>query len=216
LVSEWTEKAKQYIENGEYRYFSPVLGISKDGKVIGMRSIAITNTPALHGVDKLAAKDDDDENGEILDSFDDTVLAEGNENKQEEGVVSMKLTGILNLADDADTAVIEKAVLELSEAKVALEGEVEALKEQVKEKDAEAAVAQALSDGKLSESMKGWATSYAKSDIKGFSEWIKVAQPVVPVNDVPQAKQHEDVKQFSEVQKEVAGLFGNAPEEVYN
>ena len=44
---EWTEKAKGYIEAKEYRYISPVLFYNKTGEVLGLHSVALTNTPNL-------------------------------------------------------------------------------------------------------------------------------------------------------------------------
>ena len=44
---EWTEKAKGYIEAKEYKYISPVLFYNKAGEVLGLHSVALTNTPNL-------------------------------------------------------------------------------------------------------------------------------------------------------------------------
>ena len=44
---EWTEKAKGFIEAKEYRYISPVLFYNKTGEVLGLHSVALTNTPNL-------------------------------------------------------------------------------------------------------------------------------------------------------------------------
>lgn len=45
---EWTPAAAQYLANKEYRYLSPVVTVrKKDGKAIGLHSLALTNTPAI-------------------------------------------------------------------------------------------------------------------------------------------------------------------------
>lgn len=45
---EWTIPAKQYLENKEYRYLSPVITVRKsDNKATGLHSLALTNTPAI-------------------------------------------------------------------------------------------------------------------------------------------------------------------------
>ncbi|TCM61871.1 phage I-like protein [Acinetobacter calcoaceticus] len=44
---EWTDKAKGFIESKEYKYISPVLFYNKTGEVIGLHSVALTNTPNL-------------------------------------------------------------------------------------------------------------------------------------------------------------------------
>lgn len=53
---EWTERATQMIEGGEYRYISPVFAYDKKtGKVLRLLHAALTNNPALDGMDAVAA-----------------------------------------------------------------------------------------------------------------------------------------------------------------
>lgn len=48
---EWTNRAKDYLRNKEYRYLSPVVLVRKsDRKVSQLHSIALTNTPAINGM----------------------------------------------------------------------------------------------------------------------------------------------------------------------
>lgn len=48
---EWTQKAKEYLKNKEYRYLSPVVLVRKsDRKVSQLHSVALTNTPAINGM----------------------------------------------------------------------------------------------------------------------------------------------------------------------
>ena len=48
---EWTIPAKQYLENKESRYLSPVITVRKsDNKATGLHSLALTNTPAIAGM----------------------------------------------------------------------------------------------------------------------------------------------------------------------
>ena len=57
-VKYWTDKAKEYLTKGEYRYFSPTLLFGRGGKSpAALHSVALTNHPALHGVDALVAND---------------------------------------------------------------------------------------------------------------------------------------------------------------
>lgn len=50
---EFTAKAKDYIDNGEYRFKSPVVLYNKAGVVLGLHSVAITNDPTLSILDEL-------------------------------------------------------------------------------------------------------------------------------------------------------------------
>lgn len=48
---EWTKKARDYLQNREYRYLSPVVLVrKKDHKATQLHSIALTNTPAINGM----------------------------------------------------------------------------------------------------------------------------------------------------------------------
>lgn len=48
---EWTPRAKEYLQNREYRYLSPVVMVRKsDRKAVGLHSLALTNTPAIDGM----------------------------------------------------------------------------------------------------------------------------------------------------------------------
>jgi hypothetical protein len=55
---EWTERARQLIASGEYRYFSPVIYWSdeKYTELTGLGPVALTNDPATAGVQPLAAR----------------------------------------------------------------------------------------------------------------------------------------------------------------
>ena len=50
----WTTDAADMIQEGEYRFLSPVFSYNKDGVPIALMSVAITNTPALTTLQELA------------------------------------------------------------------------------------------------------------------------------------------------------------------
>ena len=57
-VVEWTPRGAQYLENKEYRYLSPVVNVRKaDNKAIGLHSLALTNTPAIEGMNPIVNSD---------------------------------------------------------------------------------------------------------------------------------------------------------------
>lgn len=56
-VMDWTEKAKQYIANKEYRYVSPVfIKRVSDNKVVRLINVALTNQPNIDGMVPLINK----------------------------------------------------------------------------------------------------------------------------------------------------------------
>lgn len=54
----WTDRARQLLASGEYRYFSPVIYWTDTDQtdLAGLGPVALTNDPAMHGVQPLAAK----------------------------------------------------------------------------------------------------------------------------------------------------------------
>lgn len=53
---EWTARAKAHIEQGEYRYISPVITFGEDGQVTGLMLAALVNHPALTGMEPVIAQ----------------------------------------------------------------------------------------------------------------------------------------------------------------
>lgn len=55
---EWTPRAKEYIRAGEYKYISPTFLFDvNSGEVLELCSAALTNTPALDGMEPVQAKE---------------------------------------------------------------------------------------------------------------------------------------------------------------
>ncbi len=93
-VCEWTDKAKAYLENREYRYFSPVvLAGSEDGRIRRLINVALTNSPKMNHLQPIVAK---------------WAATQTNDRKEE--IMIEKLKTLLGLAADAAEAKIEEAV----------------------------------------------------------------------------------------------------------
>lgn len=95
---QWTTRGAQYLKNREYRYLSPVVNVRKtDSKAVGLHSLALTNTPAVRGMNPIVNSENyDPEGGETMD-------------------IIKKLAGLLGLGEDSG----EKEVLEALEACIA-------------------------------------------------------------------------------------------------
>lgn len=155
---KWTPTAAKHIDDGEYKYLSPVFVANSydqtTDKNIGwtLHSVALTNTPFLSELDPIANKNKQPQNKEN----------------------DMSKT----LQEQLDAAKAENTTLT---------GEVKDLKQQIEDKDkliaasnkaaSDATIAEAISTGKLDEKQKVWAENYALSDNKGFSEYMKTLEP---------------------------------------
>jgi phage I-like protein len=97
--TEWTKRAKEYLENREYRFFSPVMLVSpKDGRVMRMLNIALTNSPRIKHLQPIVAKWDAMETS-----------------REKEVVMIGKLRKMLGLADDAgEDKVLEAVTLSIN------------------------------------------------------------------------------------------------------
>jgi phage I-like protein len=56
---KWTEKAREYISQREYRYFSPVAKITESRRLAGFQSMALTNLPVGHNLQPLVPMKND-------------------------------------------------------------------------------------------------------------------------------------------------------------
>jgi len=102
VVVEWTDRAKEYLKNKEYRYFSPVMWVSdKTNKVVGLEHVALTNDPAINNLKPIMAKKhmlfghDPNKEEENMDKLIEMLkLAAGTPaDKVEEGVALLILKG---------------------------------------------------------------------------------------------------------------------------
>lgn len=214
---KWTDRAKEYIKNREYRYLSPVVLIrKKDRKAAAIHSAALTNTPAIDGmfaivnsidISNLEEKEEDAQMelkklaallglpetateeeiekalAKAKDSAETDKSGEGKKDGEssEGGIVpianSVVLT-LLGLDADAKTEDVAAAIMTLKAGSE--NDELLALKEELKEHNAEDMVQMALKEGKITAAQKGWAKAYALSDKEGFKSFVEKAPVVVP------------------------------------
>lgn len=115
---EWTDRAKVYLSNREYRYLSPVITVRKaDNKAMGLHSIALTNTPAIEHMEA------------IVNSLD----FEGGQNTMD---FMKELAKLLGLGEDATEEQVKEALKAcLEENKSLKESAAEAAKQQPPEDD---------------------------------------------------------------------------------
>lgn len=237
VLNYWTDEAADYLKQGAYRYFSPVFHFSRTGKsVSSLHSVALTNHPALHGIPALVAEDLAGN-----EELDDNINPKQKEFKMEKLLALLGLAvAFADKTDDdkakAIVAEVEKLLtaktgvdgfLKLHDAKTLdevtgkIQGMVPAadklkLEDALKQRDAEAAVAVAMTDGKVTEAFKPWAIDFAKRDLKAFADWSKAAPKLVPDNKgTEQANnQNLNVKSFSDAQKKILKNMGLTDEEI--
>lgn len=165
-VKCWTAEAARALTALEYRYFSPTIYFSEDGKqVAAIHSVALTNHPALHGVPALAADDLDEELGSIMeldDSLSGAELHGAIRQKVAELVRTGKtLTDWLARCGFEDLDGAEQAIRHFKCAQI---------------------VEKAYNDGKVTEAERSWAEAFAASDPEAFRAWCIGAPRRIPDN----------------------------------
>ncbi len=203
----WTDKARAMIEAGEYRYLSPVFSYGDDGTVLELHMAALTNYPAIDGMDQLAAakfltvrKDAEEESmKELL-----KLLGLAEDAGEATAVEALKaIIARAEKAGDAETklqaardevaaltATLEKAgdgspdpsKYVPVETVTALQGEVAALRATVNEKEVHDLMTAALADGRILPAMETWARDLGKKDVAALKSYIAAAQPIAALS----------------------------------
>lgn len=202
---EWTAKAKQYLENKEYKYLSPVVICRKsDGKAVALHSVALTNTPAIDGMFALVnsidiSSPDGAEGGNSMElkkivallglpadateaDVEKAIQELKKQEKTEEVVANKTIMDLLELKGDAKTEDVAAKIMELKGTADKTKDEIILeLKRRMDERDAEELVTMALKQGKISAAQKAWAKEYALKDAEGFQAFVAKAPAVVPI-----------------------------------
>lgn len=202
---EWTAKAKQYLENKEYKYLSPVVICRKsDGKAVALHSVALTNTPAIDGMFALVNSIDISspagaEGGNSMElkkivallglpedatetDVEKAIQELKRQEKAEEVVANKTIMDLLELKADAKTEDVAAKIMELKGTADKTKDEmILELKRRMDERDTEELVTMALKQGKISAAQKTWAKEYALKDAEGFQAFVAKAPAVVPI-----------------------------------
>ena len=198
---EWTPRARQMIENREYRYISPVwIKRREDNRVIALINAGLTNQPNIDGMVPLmnkgiATDKEDSMDKELLKALGlaesatfAEIFAAINKLREPSAIVANKaVLGALGLSETATEAEITGTIeaMKQSHGTVAdLMKQVNSLTSRLEERDADEAVELALNSGKITPAQKEWATGYAKRDLAGFKVFVEKAPVVVVTNKV--------------------------------
>jgi phage I-like protein len=184
---EWTAKAKAHIEAGEYKFISPVFGYDpKTGEVLRQEMAALTNTPALDGMDAVAA---------LATEF--FNRPDSGQSKKDRPMKAISV--LLGLAEDASEADITVAVTALKakageqetqiaalktqtpdpakfvpvETVAVLQGQIADLSTRLNQSELDDVIQAALTSGKLIPAMEGWARDLGKADLAQLKAYIE-------------------------------------------
>lgn len=208
----WTDKAADYIKNGEYRYISAVFAYDTEGYVRKIFHAALTNTPALDGMEEamVAAsvnllQEDNPMNKKLLAALCALFALKADASEAD---ITEKVTALSAAKGDSSVDVLdvyaklaekEQSVAALStqvgnpdpakfvpvEQVAALQADFNALKTSVEADKKAALITAALSQGKLAPALKDWAQSLS---VEALSAYLEKAPAMAALSGEPQAK----------------------------
>lgn len=201
----WTDRAKQYIANKEYRYLSAVFPYDETtGHPLYLHSIALTNDPGLDGLNPLTSLKAGNLNPPNLNPLEkpmDPILkamltalgvtvAEGE--KPEEAACLAALKAVQDKAALTDTLSTQVAALKATppEAKpdpakyvpiaalTDLQSQLAVLKAGADTNQLTQLIAAAKADGRLLPSLEEWANELGKQDLVALKAYLDKAAPI--------------------------------------
>ncbi|MDT3669001.1 MAG: phage protease [Aromatoleum sp.] len=195
---EWTERARNMIGDGEYRYLSPVFAFDdKTGEVQALRMAALTNNPGLDGMSAVALSalfhHPSEEENPVNEMLKKLLAALGlPEDASEETAVSA-VAELKSKADKAGEAQAEVAALKAQapapakpdpakfvpiETMQQLQTQVAALTARMTEGEVADVVEGALAAGKLLPAQKTWAEELGKNNLAALKAYVETAPQV--------------------------------------
>ncbi|HHE9994256.1 TPA: phage protease [Haemophilus influenzae] len=208
----WTDKAADYIKNGEYRYISAVFAYDTEGYIRKIFHAALTNTPALDGMEEamVAAsvnllQEDNPMDKKLLAALCTLFVLKADASEAD---ITEKVTALSAAKGDSSVDVLdvyaklaekEQSVAALStqvgnpdpakfvpvEQIAALQADFNALKTSVEADKKAALITAALSQGKLAPALKDWAQSLS---VEALSAYLEKAPAMAALSGEPQAK----------------------------
>lgn len=208
---EWTERGQGYLQNREYRYFSPVLTLDPETRrPLALHHVALTNTPAINHLPPLVAKaefakprdlprevalvpEDEQLMQEQLEKYRsqrvsnaETAKASG-EQLNDPGLFNkQEILKALELPETSDNSQILASIARLKReaASVAsLRRMLAKLKAIQDERESQKLMELALKSGKVTPAQRTWAMEYAQRDPEGFKLFLAQAPKIIPLGE---------------------------------
>lgn len=232
---DWTEAAANHIKAREYRYFSPVFDVRKsDLRVVGLHSVALTNTPKTNNQQPIVAKHSADaaDGGSTMlkkliaklglpeDATEEDVIAKIGElsaKKQERfEVVAKDVLTALDLEEGSDVSTVVATIHAMNQTSKTMvsKTEFDALSKKLLDRDVNEIVAKAMAEGKITPDQKDWATKYATNDMDGFTLFVSKAVPVVPLDKLPGKTKEANSPAGDETTMTIAASMGLSADDV--
>ena len=182
---DWTDKARAHIRAGEYRYISPVFAFDRQsGAVLRLICAALTNHPALDGMDAASATFTPYEEPPMKQ----ILAALGLPETADEAAALAALTTLRQERDSAKAQAeaapdpqkfVAMATFSAVQKEAAqLRDELTKLKNEARAAALKDDIEAALKDGRLTAATRGWAESLAKTAPDALKAFLATQPPV--------------------------------------
>ena len=182
---DWTDKARAHIRAGEYRYISPVFAFDRQsGAVLRLICAALTNHPALDGMDAASATFTPYEEPPMKQ----ILAALGLPETADEAAALAALTALrqerdsaraqAEAAPDPQKFVAMATFSAVQQEAAQLRDELTKLKNKVQAAALKDDIEAALKDGRLTAATKGWAEEMAKTAPDALKAYLAAQPPV--------------------------------------
>ena len=169
---DWTDKARAHIRAGEYRYISPVFAFDRQsGAVLRLICAALTNHPALDGMDAASATFTPYEEPPMKQ----ILAALGLPETADEAAALAALT---EAALDPQKFVAMATFSAVQKEAAQLRDELTKLKNEAQAAALKDDIEAALKDGRLTAATKGWAESLVKTAPDALKAFLATQPPV--------------------------------------
>jgi phage I-like protein len=208
---QWTPRARQMIDGGEYKYISPVFLYDKTtGAVLRMLHAALTNNPGLDGMKELASQaalrylsrdnsTDQPHKEHLMDKTKLAVLlglawaASGTAPATADNEIEQAITALKAKADKTDGLTTEVAALKGNQADPTrfvpisqvedLKTQLAALSARINGGELDNVVAAALTAGKLLPAQEQWARELGAKDLASLKGYIEKTPAIAALSN---------------------------------
>ncbi|MFN3879804.1 MAG: phage protease [Nitrincola lacisaponensis] len=242
IKPRWTERAKQFVKNGEYRYLSAVFPYDiTTGQPLRLHSAALTNRPGIDGMQPLASLtathtfNQEKSMNELLQNLlaqlgieFDPATAALTEQQETEALAALK--ALAEKAGTVDTLATQVAALKAQDGGqpdprkyvpimvvTDLQAQLAVLTAESKTGQLDQLIQSAKDDGRLIPSMEEWARELGQKDMAALSAFLDKAAPIAALKatqtrHAPPEDKNNPTAALSAEELEVAKLLGQTPE----
>ena len=175
---EWTERAQALLASREYRYFSPAFYTAKEGRIVELINLALTNIPATKRMQPLVARRNSmQEIVRMLGLREDATEAEAGAMITRLAGLERQLTTLTGRTSADEALAVVQAWRSAAEELPRVQERLAALEAERVNERKRSLLEQGKREGKLTPAMLAWAE---KQSVEALEAFLQVAPRILP------------------------------------